>query len=367
MVSSKTSAVSWVNAFRNILDLEESHGFDNSAVVGGLDRFIQRWTQEMADRFHDSEQFRQMGSTPYSQLSAEERGQWAAWWRELLNSGPEPAPTIPAPSKSTSPQPCAAKGKVKDSIGHMKTENQPLPPAGLGIESPVNRLRGVDVKLSKRLEKLEVETVRDLLYLFPRRHQDYSKVRKIAELTPGEECTVIATVWEAQEVAHGYQGRRRDTEAVLSDDSGNIRVIWFGQRYLARTLKPNSRISISGKVEVFQDRLVFQSPEYEMLEQGGANIHTGRLIPVYPLTEGLTGRNLRRITWQALEEWLGGVEELLPPELLSKTGLKPLRESVKQAHYPDDLESWEAARRRLSFDELITLKLAVQARRRNQR
>jgi len=166
--------------------------------------------------------------------------------------------------------------------------------------------------LSARLKRLDVETVRDLLYLFPRRHEDYSTAVKIADLTPGEECTVVATVWEAREVAKGPKGGRKDTEAVLSDDTGNLRAIWFGQRYLARTLKPGSRVAISGKATVFKGQLVFENPEHEMLDSAGSGVHTGRLVPVYPLTEGLTRRNMRRLTWQAVQNWLGGLAEALP-------------------------------------------------------
>ena len=79
---------------------------------------------------------------------------------------------------------------------------------------------------------------------------------------------------------------------------------------------------------------MLESPEYELLDQGQTPIHTSRLVPVYPLTEGLTGRNLRRITWQAIQEWLGGVDELLPEKLLARTEFLSLREAIQQAPLP---------------------------------
>ena len=230
----------------------------------------------------------------------------------------------------------------------------------------MDRLRGVDVKLSAKLQRLGVATVRDLLYLFPRRHRDYSQAARIADLSPGMDCTVIGTVWEARQIAQGPGGKRKDTEAVLGDESGNIKVIWFGQGYLARSLRPNSRLAVGGRVEAYRGQLAFQSPEYDLLDQGQPPLHTGRLVPVYPLTEGLTGRNLRRIAWQALAGWLGGIAETLPADVLARCRLPALTEAIRQAHYPDDLPSWEAARRRLAFDELLTLQLAVLARRRQQ-
>jgi ATP-dependent DNA helicase RecG len=227
----------------------------------------------------------------------------------------------------------------------------------------VERLRGLNVKLATRFHRLGVTTLRDLLYLIPRRHQDYSQIAKVAQIRPGQECTVIARVWEARQVAVGQGGRLKSTEAVLGDETGNIKAIWFGQGYLARLLKPNCQVAVSGKVDMFKGQLVFESPEYELVDPGQTLIHTGRLVPVYPLTEGLSGRHVRRFTWQTLQEWLGGIEELLPQELLDRNGLMPLREAIQQAHYPDDLPTWEAARRRLAFDELLTLQLAVLARR----
>ena len=115
-------------------------------------------------------------------------------------------------------------------------------PKGRSVDDPVGQLRGVDAKTSARLERLDVATVRDLLYLFPRRHEDYSNVVTVSEIVPGQECTVIATVWESRVVAQGAKGRRKDTEAVLGDETGNVRAIWFGQQYIARTLKPGSAL-----------------------------------------------------------------------------------------------------------------------------
>ena len=356
MASQKTGAPFWADAFQKILGLEESHGFDNKAVMGGLDKFVERWAEELASQAAPAGDDTFLLKESYDSMSSKMRAQWVARWRESL--GATPAAKIPA----TAPK----KRPVAKRATPAKKTGYKAPPADVTIDAPVDRLRGVDTKLTARLKRLDVETVRDLLYLFPRRHEDYSTAVKIADLIPGEECTVLATVWEAREIAQGPKGRRRDTEAVLSDDTGNLKAIWFGQRYLARSLKPGSRIAISGKASVFRGQLVFENPEHEMLDTAGSGVHTGRLVPVYPLTEGLTRRNMRRLTWQAVQNWLGALEEALPDRILARTGLMPLLDAVYQAHYPKDMETWELARRRLAFDELFTLQLAVLARRRTQ-
>ena len=371
MAIQKSKASSWTDAFRNILKLEESHGFNDTAVMGGLDKFIQRWSSDMASQADDSGDANFLLNELYAAMSPDVRARWVLQWRQAIgetigetgganfdNTGKDTTETV-APENEGSP-PVAPPGPAKLSKTHK------APPAGLNVDAPVDRLRGVDTKLTARLQRLDVESVRDLLYLFPRRHEDYSNIVSINSLTPGEDCTVVGTVWEARDIAKGPKRRRHDTEAVLSDDTGNIRVIWFGQRYLAKTLKPGSKLAISGKPSVFRGQVVFESPEYEPVYSDQHSVHTGRLVPVYPLTEGLSGRNMRRLTWQALQQWLGGVEDPLPPGMLERVELMPLLEAVSQAHYPDNPEIWQTARLRLAFDELLTLQLAMLSRRREQ-
>jgi len=382
MASTSAAGTGWMTPFLSILQIEETKGFDDSAVVGGLDRFIQRWSQDISGQTSNVRLVRRLLRPSYAAMSPQERSKWAQEWRKLLAadagtpaSGQQTSRPMTTGRKVPAAAPLAPKTRSAAGIGapaKTKRAQRPVTPGDLTVDEPVDRLRGVDTKLSARLKRLDVTTVRDLLYLFPRRHLDYSQATKITDLEPGVECTVVGTIWESHEISRGPKGQRKDTEAVLSDDTGNIRVVWFGQRYLARTLKPNSRIAVSGKPSVFNGQLVFQSPEYELIDsaqaqaQSGSLIHTGRMVPVYPLTEGLTGRSLRRIAWQALQEWLEGVEELLPKDVLARTKLIPLHRAIAQAHYPDDAESWALARRRLAFDELVTLQLAVLSRKRQQ-
>ena len=357
MAASKPKDPVWSEVFRNILNLEEAHGFNNTAVMGGLDKFVQRQSAEMTTQAQEASNAGFLLNESYNAMSPEVRARWVRQWREALGNtlGNEYVGLVPAHKSKETAIPTSNGGTSHKRTPGSKSKAHRAPPPGLTIEAPVDRLRGVDSKLTARFKRLDVESIRDLLYLFPRRHEDYSKVVSINKLTPGEDCTVVATVWEAQDKAQGHKGRRHDTEAVLSDETGNIRVVWFGQRYLARTLKPGSKLAISGKPSVFRGQLVFESPEYEPVYPDQPGVHTGRLVPVYPLTEGLTGRNMRRLTWQALQQWLGGVEDPMPKEMLKRIQLMPLLESVFQAHYPDGPEIWQTARLRLAFDELLPL------------
>ena len=159
----------------------------------------------------------------------------------------------------------------------------------------------VSTTVAGRFRKLGVTSIRDLLYLFPRRHNDFGSLCRIADLTIDVDQTVAVSVWEARETMLG--GRMRSTEAVVGDDTGNLRVVWFNQPHLAKRLRPGTRLALSGKVTVFRDSPVMQSPEYELMQSREDMIHTGGLVPVYPLTDGLTPRNLRRLVKAALDGW----------------------------------------------------------------
>ena len=214
--------------------------------------------------------------------------------------------------------------------------------------------------MEPRLESIGVNRVGDLVHLFPNRHSDYTKIRKVAQLSPGEDQTAVLTVWEASQT---MLGRQKSTQAVLGDETGNVRAVWFNNPWLASRLIQGSRVSISGKVNVFRGSLVFQGPECEVLDEDDDLLHTGRLVPVYPSTQGMSQRVLRTLVRRALDECIGQIDEFLPEEVLHRAGLVGLRNAIQQMHYPDDWESYQHARRRLAFDELFLLQLSVLSRR----
>ena len=379
MTSRDTSAKLQIDSFRKILKLEESRGYKDTAVIGGLDRFLERHAEAIAAIANDSDVKGLLGVS-YGGLTPSQRQEWVSRWLARLEGVTQIGESIgrdveehiaaletPAPNckyTRTAASPTASMEAEPATIPKVPSPGHFPAPTGVTLESPVCRLRGVDVKLSARLSRLGVSTIRDLLYLFPRRHNDFSRVAKIFELVPGEEQTIVASVWEAREMTLG-RGRLKATEAVVGDETGNIRVVWLGRPYIARALKPNSRVAISGRVDIYKGQAQFQSPEFEVLDRRESLIHTGRLVPVYPLTEGLALRKLRSILWEALEQWAPRLEEFLPQDIRERAGLVPLPEAIMQAHYPYDFPSLEVARKRLAFDEFFLLQMAVLIRRKN--
>ena len=355
MASRDTPARSHLDAFRKVLELERGKAYSDTAVLGGMDRFLERRGQEITSAV--GEEAKELLAVSYGGLSLAQREEWVGGWLARLRTDVTGTDGDSQAKQATQVRARAPKGT--QASGRTIADKPPLP--GASLESPINRLKGADVKTSARLGRLGVTTMRDLLYLLPRHHNDFSKMAKINELVPGQEHTIVATVWEARETKLGR--RLKATEAVVSDETGNMRVIWFGQPYVARTLKPNSRVSLSGKVEVYRGQPQLQSPEFELLDRQESLIHTGRLVPVYPLTEGLTPRKVRGLVWQALEGWASLVEDFLPEDLRTRASVIPLQDAIMQVHYPEDHASYAMARRRLAFDELLLVQLAVLTRR----
>jgi ATP-dependent DNA helicase RecG len=230
-----------------------------------------------------------------------------------------------------------------------------------GLDSPITIVKGISTSADKKFAKLNVRTVHDLLYFFPRRYVDYSQRKCISELIEREEQTIIGTIWQARVAT---LGNRRGTEAIVGDETGNIRVVWFNQPYLVKNFRTNARIVISGTVSIFKGHKVFESPEWELLGDKEL-IHTGRLVPVYPLTQGLYPRQVRKWTKETVDGYTWQLGDFLPSEIKTRCQLLDLSTAIAQIHYPDDQTMAERARGRLSFDELFLLQLGVLAKKRN--
>ena len=198
----------------------------------------------------------------------------------------------------------------------------------------------------------------DLLWLFPFRYSDFSQVRPIAKLVVGEEQTVLGDV---SSVGAGMVGRRKATEAVIGDETGTLRVVWWGQTYVARQLREGMKIALSGKVTAYRGQPQMESPEWEPLE--GESLHTRRLVPVYPGTEGLPQRLVRRLAREAVDSLVDEMEETLPEDVRSRLKLLPVRQAMRQMHIPESSQQAAEARRRFALEELLHIELGVVRRR----
>jgi ATP-dependent DNA helicase RecG len=234
----------------------------------------------------------------------------------------------------------------------VRASRQPLP--GFGLEAPVTRLPNVGPSFAQKLAKLGVVTIRDLLYLLPNRYDDFSELRTIDRLRYGEIVTVMGTVWNIKTRVIGEE--RRVVTAVVGDGTGEMEMTWFNP-YVEKQLRVGFAYSFSGKIDSYRGVLTMRHPEFEALDRNQLN--TGRLVPVYPLTEGLSNPWLRKLMRSAVEAWGAGLPDFLPQTIREGASLLPLSEALTQIHFPDSKDLLAAAHRRLSFDEFLILQLGV--------
>ena len=343
--------------------LEAERNYDNRAVFGGLERGLQGWDAEArVDGLGETLVNSITGKLRnYEKLTPKERGRalidiWLRIEREtgihVNGSRPKRARTLKPEKKAAKPAP---KVEMKRKVTRTKQTARPHAegePAAL--DAPTTVLNGVGPVNAERLEKLGIHTLGDMLYHFPRRYDDYSQQVRIRDLRYGMEVTVIG---EIKRISKRPGKSRQMTEAIVQDESGGLRVNWFNQPWMIRNLDLGDSVVLSGKVDQYLGRLTMNNPEWELLER--EQLHTNRIVPVYPLTADVGQRWLRGMMNRVVTHWAPRVPDPLPTAVIESANLEPLSEALLQAHFPDSQERIAAARQRLAFDELFLLQLAV--------
>ena len=237
--------------------------------------------------------------------------------------------------------------------------------------TPIDQLPGIGKYYAYKLKSLEVKTVEDLIYHFPFRYDDFSQIREIGEITPGEKISVQGIVWQIKNIRTRYG--KFLTRATVADQSGVIEVIWFNQPYLTKTLKAGTPISLSGKVEVEGKKLKMLSPSYEIIREIGVigdireqrSLHTGRLVPVYPETTGLSSKWLRAKIAQILPGYLAIQKDFMPQDIIKHQKLASLADALSQIHFPQNYQQVAKAKQRLAFDELFLIQFQATLRKKS--
>ncbi len=195
------------------------------------------------------------------------------------------------------------------------------------LSADVTVVPGVGPSVAARLRSLGIRTVRDLLFYFPRQHRDYSKLEKIANIPFEQVATTLGLIWEVETTR--TSGGRTRTIATISDESGKLRVSWFNQPYLQKQLQAakGEYIVVTGTKRRFGNKVEFNVQSYELPERGDL-LSTGRLVPIYSLTEGLHAKTLRRFTKWVVDRYASMIPEHLPAGLRAAAKLLPLPEAV---------------------------------------
>ena len=226
------------------------------------------------------------------------------------------------------------------------------------ITNSVGTLPYVGPSYEKKLNKLGITTVKELLYHVPHRYIDFSKDIPISQTKVGDIVTIKGKVGFLKN-QYTRSGRKIQMGEV-EDSSGKILVIWFNQPFLVRNIFPGERLSLAGKIDWFGRSKALISP---MFEKENLSIHTGRIVPIYPETSGLSSKWLRGRIKYIYDNYQNQITETLPKNILDEVKLAKFPEAIKFIHFPQNMSQAEEGRKRLAFDELLTLQLSSLKRR----
>ncbi len=291
-----------------VLSLEKARGYQDDAVMGGLEEFVR------------------------------------------LNLPPT-AHSIVAGYRSA---PHFARVKAVERLLSYLRNGTPPPPSPDALLRPVNEALGVGVKRAKVLEKLGIRTIEDLLLYLPRRLEDRRRFVRIGTLRGGETVCVRGEIAAVSQIR--VNPRMQVVKAAIGDGTGFLYAVWFNQPWVANQLRRGEAIDLYGKVEKSYGELQMRSPVWE---PAGAGMETGRLVPIYPATEGASDRLIRSVILRNLELYVDALPDVLPERIRVRAHLMPKREAVRTIHFPPDPNAFTRARRSLAYEELFLLQLGL--------
>ncbi|MBI2054642.1 MAG: ATP-dependent DNA helicase RecG [Candidatus Sungbacteria bacterium] len=229
-------------------------------------------------------------------------------------------------------------------------------------ETPIEKIPRMNANLARKLHRLGIKTLRDLIFHFPFRYDDFTNVKEIADVKIGEVATVRAVLKKITST-RAWKKRMFLAEATVEDDSGTARVVWFNQPYLAKTFRVGEVLSISGKLTKSPRGAYFANPAYERVGMKEGLTHTGGLVPVYPETAALSSRWIRFLVKEILPI-SEKIPESLPDNLRRKYKFLPIAKALTTIHFPKSMKDAEEARRRFAFEEILLIQLRVLRERR---
>jgi len=227
------------------------------------------------------------------------------------------------------------------------------------LTDPITKIPMIGKQFAEKMERLEIQSIGDLLLHFPFRYQDTSEIVKISELKKDEEKTVIAEIVEIKNIR--LRSRKFIQKGIISDGRDEVEVVWFNQPYLIKSLTIGEEYLFSGKLDHKSIRPKLISPSFELAKNLDQNIHLGRIAPVYPLTQGIKQKWLRsRINYIVTSiSKIEDLEDYLPSELQDKYHLIDLYSALSQIHFPKSHDVIATSRKRIGFDELVNIQIKL--------
>ncbi len=382
---------------RKFFRLEYDNGYQDRAVIGGFVKILDLWQAEARNESVPEEILQAVAAClrGYHDLTPEARGEaLKTLWKQIQGQTATRRESQPDASPASSPEPSTATSGLTLQPAPARRErpapqpSRPASPPGpekgradlhpggrtnqtpIALNASLTVLAGIGQSHARDLARLGLRTLGDMLYYFPRRYDDYSQLKPIHRLNYGDEVTVIGTVQTVTSrpvragAASIMVGQSPTiTEAVINDGTGGLRLTWFNQPWLANRLHGGDSISVSGKIDQYLGRLVMNSPDSEPLEV--ENLHTNRIVPIYPLTANVAQKWLRARMREVVSYWSPKLTDHLPESIRSSAELPNLKTALLQVHFPDNQESLRAARQRLAFDEIFFLQMGVLRQKRD--
>lgn len=229
------------------------------------------------------------------------------------------------------------------------------------LTDSVSTLPFVGPNYERKLFRLGIFSINDLLHHIPNRYLDFSKVTNISNVSIGETITVVGNISSLKN--QFTKTRKRMQIGQIEDETGKITVAWFNQPFLIYAVRPGTKIAVSGEASWFNGKPAFFSPEFEKLESGKDSLHTGRLVGIYPETAGLSSKWLKARIKYALDHLKNELSEFLPRDILKKYSLINFSKAIHDIHFPDSEKSYIKAKERLAFNELLNLQIEAKKRK----
>ena len=228
----------------------------------------------------------------------------------------------------------------------------------MNLNTPIEDIPRIGPVYQRKLKRLGIKTVQDLFFHFPRRYEDFSNLIPISKVKINEISTIYGKILGI-ETKRTWKRKMFLTQAVIEDKTGAIKATWFNQPYLEKTLRKGDYVFLSGKVTISKNGVYLSNPIYEKGDLSSDLTHTGRLIPVYPETAGLSSRWIRYILKPLLTNLEDQIDETLPEEIVKEYQLMPIKKALWEVHFPSSVELSQKAQHRFSFEELFYIQLFV--------
>jgi ATP-dependent DNA helicase RecG len=347
-----------------ILNLESQSGYGDKAIIGGFGKFYPNWLVEAKTDGVNNDLANRIESIfiHYSEMKIHEREDAIRsiitsindqYNTESFDSTDHVNPTnLTSKSQKTT-------SKVITEENHSHREKPSYPTTGL--KAPVTILQGIGNVKKDLFQSIGVNDIEGLLYYFPRRYVDYSTLKTINRIEYEDELTIIATVQSSMTTPIRRRNQAR-VEVIVSDGTGFLRLVFFRSLKYIQSFENHFRrgtqLVISGKVIQYLGRKQINDPAFEPLD--ASHLNTNRITPVYPLTAGLTQKDIRTAVNSALRFYVTRIPDHLPIEIRNSAGLVDLPVALHQVHYPDTFDLLRTAQDRLAFDEIFFLQLGVQ-------